>query len=43
MEPHVLAFGVTNLGVVLVPSPPNTEESQFVALTSTWLIGICSR
>ena len=24
MEPHVMAFGVTNLGVVLVPYPPNS-------------------
>ena len=27
-EPHVMAFGVTNLGVVLVLYPPNSEESQ---------------
>ncbi len=28
MGPNVMAFGVTNLGVVLVPYPPNSEESQ---------------
>ena len=27
MESHVMAFSVTNLGVVLVPYPPNSEES----------------
>jgi len=27
MGTHVMAFGVTNLGVVLVPYPPNSEES----------------
>ena len=26
--PHVMAFCVTNFGVVLVPYPPNSEESQ---------------
>lgn len=28
---HVIAFGVTNLGVVLVPYPPNSEESPETA------------
>ena len=27
METHVMVFGVTNLGVVLVPYSPNSEES----------------
>ena len=26
----VIAFGVTNLGVVFVPYPPNSEESPFI-------------
>ena len=28
MGPHVMAFSVTNLGVVSVLYPPNSEESQ---------------
>ena len=27
---HVIAFDVTNLRVVLVPYPPNSEESQIL-------------
>ena len=31
-EPHMMAFGVTNLGVVLVPYPPNSGEGPLLSL-----------
>ena len=40
---HVMAFGVTKLGVVLVPYPPNSEESQLLrSCCLPWLpLGLC--
>jgi len=37
MGPHVMAFGVTKLGVVLVPYPPNSEESLLAGEIATTL------
>ena len=37
--PHVMAFGVTNLGLVLVPYPPNSEKGQNMILEGMILCG----
>ena len=39
MGPHVMAFGVTNLGLVLVPYPPNSEKGQNMILEGMILCG----
>ena len=41
-----MAFGVTDLGVVLLPYPPNSEESRFfpnLKGTAFTLAGLCLR